>query len=326
MLERKNFESFLGKQVEVFLMPDTPRTSGTLVRCEDDHIVIGDEVWAYPAVLGIRPLKKSRQPQRVKQAAVKQQEVVVRTEPVSTPSETDESPENESESHDPENDPPPAKPKPKIDLSTHEFEGTLVSFYYDRGLWGFIDSEEVKKYNIPLRDGEKIFVHMNQISDEALKNKLINDRNPSPMIEVFFKIGENKHGAVADDVRAKEKIKLTKLPDDVLKVDMASALYEEGEIEFFRRYEEIPHGEIRVKGNKLYRFEESDVVDPVLAVFLECSPSAEGQKVRFVQKAGKRGKTVATNVAAAGPFPEEKVRDWEKSGLIQKAKERMGIK
>ena len=107
---------------------------------------------------------------------------------------------------------------------------------------------------------------------------------------------------------------------------MSSAIYEEGEIEYFRRYEEIPHGEIRVKGNKLYRFDEEDVIDPVLAVFLECSPSAEGQKVKFIKTMGKRGNMKATNVSAAVPFPEEKIKDWERSGLIQKAKERMGVK
>ena len=169
-----------------------------------------------------------------------------------------------------------------------------------------------------MRDGEKVFVHIKQITDEALRQKLMNEKNPNPQIEVVFKLTQNPQGVAADDVREKK-------PDKTLKIDMASAIYEEGEIEFFRRYEEIPHGEIRVKGNKLYRFDESDVVDPLLAVFLECSPSAEGQQVKFIKTMGNRGKMKATHVSASVPFPEEKIHDWERSGLLQKAKERLKI-
>ncbi|MBQ7559069.1 MAG: hypothetical protein IJT20_02335 [Synergistaceae bacterium] len=399
-MERKIFESFVGKQVEVFLVPDTPQTSGVVLSCEDDYLVIGEELWAYPAVLGIRPLKKSSRNSYINPPVVQRAEAVTYSDEINSEAEkkaflpkkekpaehvkhkkqeeikeekaeepdiskevkeVPEVPEvkemtaaedktekqNVSESADAQNvlnvqeeaepseqkaeEKPQAEEtekenKTEIDLSGREFEGTIVAFYYERGYWGFIESKEIKDLGIPLRDGERVFVHINQISDEILRNKLKHDKKRWPMIDVVFKLGKNKHGAVADDVREKANINLPKLPENVLKVDMLSAVYEEGEIDYFRRYDGIPHGEIRVKGNVLYRFEESDVVDPVLAVFLECSPSAEGQKVRFVKVMGKRGKMQATQVSAAEPFPEEKLRDWEKSGLIQKAKERMGIK
>ena len=106
---------------------------------------------------------------------------------------------------------------------------------------------------------------------------------------------------------------------------MMSALSEEGEIEFFRRYDDVPSGQIRVKGNKFYTFYEEDVIDPLLAVFLEYSPSAEGQPVRFVKAMNKHGKINAVNVEASAPFPEERVKAWEKEGLIEKAKAHMGL-
>ncbi len=366
-MEQKNFEAFIGKQVEIFLVPDTPKTSGVLLRCEDDHIVIGEEIWAYPAVLGIRPLKKSAKNTRLRQLIIQeahaQPEIKeeIKTEPAvleeiitvqeeekekeQKHTKTQEKEKKQEKSSEPaqekisepekkaeveakaetEAEPEPQEKKTDLDPG-HEFEGKLVSFYYERGYWGFIESEEVRKYNIPLHDGERIFVHINQITDQVLKNKLMQEKNPKPMIDVIFKLGKNKHGAVADDVRDKANVNLPKLPESVLKVDMLSAIYEEGEIEFFRRYEEVPYGEIRVKGNKLYRFEDTDVVDPILAVFLECSPSAEGLKVRFIKTMGARGKMKATQISASEPFPDEKLKDWEKSGLIQKAKERMGIK
>ena len=223
--------------------------------------------------------------------------------------------------------PEPEVPAVSIEnLAGREFEGTIVSFFPERG-WGFIDSPEVKEMGVPLQDGKKVFIHMNQVADESLRYKLstLTDKNSTPNIKVVFKFSSNQRGLAADDVREKGNT-APKLPDEVLKVDMLQAVYEEGEIEYYRRYEEIPHGEIRVKGNKLYRFDEEDAVDPVLAVFLECSPSAEGQKVKFIKSMGKRGKMKATNVSASVPFPEEKLKDWERSGLIQKAKERMGIK
>ena len=313
-MNRKSFEQFIGKQVEVFLVPNIEHISGVVSKCEDDYIVIGDELWAYPAILGIRPQTRNIQKhinnvvREIKKPEPPAASKIIE-EPASQPKDT-----KPAEIIEPSEPQELEEPKPVENFEGREFSGTLVSFFYERGLWGFIESEEVKKCNIPLRDGEKVFVHMRQITDEALRQKLMDDKNPAPNIEVIFKLTQNAQGVAADDVREK-----------ILNVNMASAVYEEGEIEFFRRYEEVPHGEIRVKGNKLYRFDEVDVVDPLLSVFLEVSPSAEGQPVKFIKTMGKRGKMKATNVSASVPFPEEKIRDWERSGLIQKAKERMGI-
>ncbi len=309
-MNRKNFEDFIGKQVDVFLIPNIEHISGVISKCEDDYVMIGDELWAYPAILGIRPRSQAK---TIQKTITPKQQQPKKPEPQHEVQQSQAAEEVMT---------PPEEPKPQeVDMSKfegREFSGTLVSFFYERGAWGFIESEEVKKCNIPLRDGEKVFVHIKQITDEALRQKLMNEKNPNPQIEVVFKLTQNPQGVAADDVREKN-------PDKTLKIDMASAIYEEGEIEFFRRYEEIPHGEIRVKGNKLYRFDESDVVDPFLAVFLECSPSAEGQQVKFIKTMGNRGKMKATHVSASVPFPEEKIHDWERSGLLQKAKERLKI-
>ena len=297
-MNRKNFEPFVGKPVDLFLIPNIEYISGTVNKCEDDYIVIGDELWSYQAILGIRPQAKPSP--RKNEAQKKNVPEAVKNVP-----EVIDTPQKEKEVD-------------VKDFEGREFSGTLVSFFYERGMWGFIESEEVKSCGVKLRDGEKVFVHIKQVSDQALQQKLINERKPNPNIEVVFKLAQNSQGVAADDVREKN-------PENVLKIDMAEALYEEGEIEFFRRYEEIPHGEIRVKGNKLYRFDETDVVDPYLAVFLECSPSAEGQPVKFMKTVGKRGQTKAVNVSALGEFPEDKVQEWEKSGLLEKAKQRLGI-
>ena len=86
-MERKIFESFVGKQVEVFLVPDTPQTSGVVLSCEDDYLVIGEELWAYPAVLGIRPLKKSNRNSYINPPAVQRAETVTYSEEINSEAE-----------------------------------------------------------------------------------------------------------------------------------------------------------------------------------------------------------------------------------------------
>ena len=71
----------------------------------------------------------------------------------------------------------------------------------------------------------------------------------------------------------------------------------------------------------MFHFEDIDVIDPVLAVFLEVSPSAEGQAVKFTKYTDPRGRVKAENVEAATPFPEDKLKSW--ADLIEKAKKRM---
>ena len=135
----------------------------------------------------------------------------------------------------------------------------------------------------------------------------------------MFTLGNNDKGVAAFNIKAKFQI-----PTDLLKVQVSSSLYEEGEIEYYKRYDAEPNGKIRSKDNKLYKFYESDIADPLLAVFVECSPSAEGQKVQFM-KVMKGNQTEIRNIKSASAFPKERVSDWERSGLIEKAKQRLNL-
>ena len=42
--------------IEIMLMPDGHKTSGVLLKCEDDHIALGNELWVYPMIWGVRPI------------------------------------------------------------------------------------------------------------------------------------------------------------------------------------------------------------------------------------------------------------------------------
>ena len=56
-MDRNNFEAYLGKNIELWLMPDGRRTvTGVLVKCEDMHIVLSNgSMWGYPLILGFQP-------------------------------------------------------------------------------------------------------------------------------------------------------------------------------------------------------------------------------------------------------------------------------
>ena len=357
-MDRKKLENYLGKQVEVFITPDVPKSQGVITSLDENYLTIGDEIWDYSMILGLRPLRKPKRPARHKPVYEEEDDYEEEApEPEPQPVRRSAKPEKIKEpvkaieppkAEEPEEpvkaiEPPKAeepvkliehspeekeKAQPEINLEGKIFEGTLVAFFYDEKMYGFIDSPELLATGLKLNDGKNVFVHFRQITDAHLRERLLRERKFKPMIDVTFKVAQNHLGAVADDVQEirDEAHEVPELPEDILKVNMFSAIYEEGEIEFYRRYEEIPHGEIRVKGNKLYRFEGTDVVDPELMVFLECSPSAEGQPVRFSLGKKIRGKQHAINVAASQPFPEEKIKAWEDSGLLKKAREDLGIK
>lgn len=339
-MNKKIMKQFVGKRVEVLLDPSIPRSSGVLTKCEEDYVMIGKELWSYKAILGIRTLDSKDDD--------KQDEKNEKSE------KDDDDEKNSKDEKESEIKNEKEKIEPNIfnfEIPNREFTGKLVAFYYERGYWGFIESEEVQKLGVPLRDGERVFVHLNQVTDDKLREKLMKNRNNTPNIDVIFKLTYNRNGVAADYVReavnesqetptetqnetpkeiSNSESNSENKSENVSEIDIPPIVYDEseyedGEIEYFRRYEEFPHGEIRVKGNKLYRFEENDVIDPLLAVFLECSPSAEGQLVKFIKTMGKKGKMKAINVKAATAFPDEKIKDWEKSGLIKKAKERLGI-
>lgn len=217
----------------------------------------------------------------------------------------------------------PENKTPEIDWNTKRFEGEFDFFNPNReNLYGFIKCPALRKYDVPLPSENNVFVHINQIADRELRKKLLLDKKMRPLINVTFKLGTNLRGPAAFDVREKNN----NTSEGMLKVDMLSALSEEGEIEFFRRHDDIPFGRIRAKSDKkLYTFNEKNIIDPLLAVFLEYSPNAEGQQVRFTKTSNDNEKVQIDNIEAAVPFPDEKIKAWEEGGLIQKAKERMNM-
>ena len=218
--------------------------------------------------------------------------------------------------------PSPEESKPKIDWSAMRFEGEFDFFNPNRDkLYGFIKCPILRKYSVPLRSENSVFVHFNQIQDRDLRRKLLTEKKMKPMIRVTFKLGNNVEGPAAFEVREKQY----NLADTLLKVDMPTALSEEGEIDFYRRHEDIPFGKVRTKDGKLYTFNESNIIDPVLAVFLEYSPSAEGHPVRFTKTFLDNNKVQIHNIESATSFPEDKLKAWEEGGLIQKARERMKL-
>ena len=53
-MKQRDIECFIGKNVEITLRPDATKTSGVLNFCNEDHIEINGELWAYPLIWGIR--------------------------------------------------------------------------------------------------------------------------------------------------------------------------------------------------------------------------------------------------------------------------------
>ena len=206
----------------------------------------------------------------------------------------------------------------RVDWKTQRFEGDFDYFNPNRDkLYGFIKCPILKKYNVPLRSEGSVFVHLNQVEDRVLRRKLLTCGKMKPMIRVTFRLGNNIEGPAAYDVKEKTE----EIPS--LSVEMMSALSEEGEIDFFMRYNEPPFGKVRTKDRNLFTFNEKNITDPLLAVFLEVEPSAEGHPVRFTRSMNDSGKIQIQNVESAVPFPEEKIKAWENSGLVKRARERL---
>lgn len=206
----------------------------------------------------------------------------------------------------------------RIDWKTQRFEGDFDYFNPNRDkLYGFIKCPVLKKYNVPLRSEGSVFVHLNQVEDRVLRRKLLTCGKMKPMIRVTFRLGNNVEGPAAYDVKEKTEDMPT------LSVDVMSVLSEEGEIDFFSRYNNPPFGKVRTKNRDLFTFNEKNITDPLLAVFLEVEPSAEGHPVRFTRSMNDSGKIQIQNVESAVPFPEDKVKAWENSGLVKKACERL---
>ena len=217
-----------------------------------------------------------------------------------------------------------------IDWKTHEFEGFFDYFNPNKDkLYGFIKCPELKHFDIPLHSDEgTIFVHFNQIEDKELRRKLLLCKNMRPMTRVTFKLGKNANGTAAYDVKEKASSNRKKIngASEPLTVNIMSALSEEGEIDYYERYHNPPFGKIWVKNDKKnYTFNEDNVIDPLLAVFLEVEPSPDNHPVRFVRGMNADGKVQLKNIESAIPFPEDKIKAWEDSGLVKKAKERLRL-
>lgn len=219
-----------------------------------------------------------------------------------------------------ENLPKPEEKAPAIDWAEQRFEGEFEFFNLNRDkLYGFIKCPALRKYNIPLSSENSVFVHFYQIQDRELRRKLLTGKKMHPFFNITFKLGSNTLGPAAYDVREKNYN-----IESVLKVDMQSALSEEGEIDFFRRHDEIPFGKVRTKSGELFTFNENNISDPLLLVFLEYSPSSEGHPVRFTRGVLNE-KVQIHNIESAVPFPEDKVKAWQIGGLIDKARRRMNL-
>ena len=209
----------------------------------------------------------------------------------------------------------------KVDWTTQRFEGDFEFFNPNRDkLFGFIKCPILRKYGVPISSENSIFVHFNQIQDTQLRQKLLLGKKMHPSLRVTFKLGRNLLGPAAYEVREKNYD-----IDAVLKINMQSALAEEGVIDFFRRHDEIPFGKVRIKDGQLFTFNETNVSDPLLMVFLEYSPSAEGHPVRFTRSVLDNDKIQIHNVESAVPFPEDKIKAWQDEGLIEKAREKMNL-
>ena len=60
VLNRTIIEQYLGRKVEIMMMPDGRKISGVILRCEEDFFTLGSEsgeaIYVYPVVWGINPL------------------------------------------------------------------------------------------------------------------------------------------------------------------------------------------------------------------------------------------------------------------------------
>ena len=59
-MNRNIIQQYLGRNVEIMLMPDGHKTSGVILRCEDEFFTLGspsgEAIYVYPIVWGINPL------------------------------------------------------------------------------------------------------------------------------------------------------------------------------------------------------------------------------------------------------------------------------
>ena len=187
------------------------------------------------------------------------------------------------------------------DISAITFRGRITCFNNKGKYLGYIEcnetaDEKYNKYNL----GSRIFFHLYQIKDLELRRKLLLSVTFNPDINVTFKIGCNQRGPAAYEIC-----------EDSIKIDLSLAAAEEGEIEFFNRYNDpIPFGKIRIKDGSLFTFNIDNVKDNGLKAFLEHEPSPKGHRVLFNRTINDKGVIQITNIRSAEPFSEEQLKKW----------------
>ena len=152
-----------------------------------------------------------------------------------------------------------------------------------------------------------MFFHINQVEDKDLRRRLLTCKKMRPKFKVTFMLGDNGRGAAAYAIQSRGRE-----ASQVFRADVFSALSEEGVIEFYARHNIPPFGKIRTKDKTLCTFNEYNVKDPLLAVFLEYSPNVEGHPVRFIRGKNMSGNMQLQNIVSSVPFPEDKVQAWER--------------
>ena len=196
------------------------------------------------------------------------------------------------------------------------FEGEIIRFDRET-IHGHIHCPKVSRF---LSEGssqnkDDVFVHLYQISDTALKKRLLTGAQTFAGLKVLFRLGIKEDGRIAAyDVRAK----FSQPQADIS--DKPSAV-EYGEVEFFDKFELF--GKIRKPDGSRYSFNMGNIADPYLAVFLEYTPKSEGHPVKFIRTVTVNGRTQIDDIASASEFPADKIKAWEREGLLQKAKERV---
>ncbi|MBD5401861.1 cold shock domain-containing protein, partial [bacterium] len=179
--------------------------------------------------------------------------------------------------------------------------GTIKTFQRGR-MFGFIEAP-----GIPfLRDGQ-IFFHLKQVEDESLRRILLRDDWQG--LTVTFRMGEHQKGLAATEIRLRGV------------EPQPNAKKGTGWIDSYNRFSRI--GQIHTNNGKLQSFNLSNVLDPLLKIHLENEYDMPSQMISFTWGTCN-GHPQVEHLAPTEPFSEEKIRNWQQSGLIQAFQEQAG--
>ena len=194
------------------------------------------------------------------------------------------------------------------------FEGEIVWFNRD-SIYGHIHSPAAGRcieFSETL-NRDDIFFHLYQTSDTELRRILLLNTQEVAGLKVTFRLGIKDDGRIsAYDVKASCPLPEAKpVPD---------GMEEDGKIESFDKVKMTGRIISSSDGSK-YGFEVSGVADPLLYVFLVYDPKVGGHPVTFVRTFVKNGQVQAEDiVSAAAAFPDEKLSNWERAGVLDKAR------